>query len=101
MSSAQLVYSPQNKASTTNTPGSDQLNLTNISANTFIATPTTVYMDSRATNHVTFELDHISIRTDYTGKQQLQVENWELLNISHTGSSNIYTLLPNKFLSLT
>ena len=47
------------------------------------------YVDSGATSHVTYELDNLSIRSDYKGKGKLYVGDGNPLTISNIGSSYI------------
>ena len=47
-------------------------------------------MDSGATDHVTSDVSQLTVNSNYTGAEQLQVGNGELLPISHTG----FTFLP-------
>ena len=47
------------------------------------------FLDSGATNHVSAELNNLSSRSDYKGKEKLVVGNDSELNIKHIGSTNI------------
>lgn len=51
------------------------------------------YLDSGATNHVTSEMQNLSTRNDYKGKEKLIVGNGSTLNISHIDDSFIH--IPN------
>ena len=62
----------------------------------FVASSHTVddsswYMDSGATNHITANLNNLSLQNDYKGKEKIIVGNGNSLSISHTGSSLIAT----------
>lgn len=56
------------------------------------------YVDCGATDHVTGELDKLSIREKYNGQDQVHAANGSGMNISHIGHSVIST--PNKDLYL-
>uniref|UniRef100_A0ACD5TNX4 Uncharacterized protein n=1 Tax=Avena sativa TaxID=4498 RepID=A0ACD5TNX4_AVESA len=47
------------------------------------------YMDSGATDHLTSDLDRLSVHERYGGKDKVQVANGAGLNISHVGHSTI------------
>lgn len=49
-------------------------------------------MDSGATNHITTDLNNLSLQHDYKGKENIIVGNGQSLSISHTGSSLISSL---------
>ena len=60
----------------------------------FIAQPNTVsdpawYPDSGATNHLTNYLNNVTIRGDYSGNDQIVVDNGTGLPISHIGDSKL------------
>ncbi|XP_031258811.1 putative protein TPRXL [Pistacia vera] len=57
----------------------------------YVASSTTIqdaawYMDLGATNQVTLDFSQETTSSPYTGSEQLEVGNGELLSISHTGS---------------
>ncbi|GAA0165293.1 hypothetical protein LIER_43710 [Lithospermum erythrorhizon] len=57
-----------------------------------IATPSTIqdpswYIDSGATNHITANLNNLSIYHDYDGSDKINVENGQTLPINHTGKA--------------
>ncbi|KAL5766826.1 hypothetical protein ACOSP7_017443 [Xanthoceras sorbifolium] len=59
-----------------------------------IASPSTVadpawYIDSGATNHITADLNNLSLKNEYKGNEKLAVGNGNLLPISHFGCSYI------------
>jgi hypothetical protein len=56
------------------------------------------YVDCGATDHITGELDKLSIREKYNGPDQVHAANGSGMNISHIGHSVIST--PNKDLHL-
>ncbi|KAK2454089.1 Copia polyprotein/retrotransposon [Trifolium repens] len=47
--------------------------------------------DSGASHHVTNDLNNLSLKSDYTGADQLQVANGKSLPITHLGSTTIST----------
>lgn len=49
------------------------------------------YADSGATNHVTNDLQNLSIHSNYQGKDKVSVGNGQGLHIMNTGSSMIHT----------
>ncbi|KAL5856782.1 hypothetical protein ACOSQ3_004240 [Xanthoceras sorbifolium] len=58
----------------------------------FYATPETVadqswYVDSGATNHITADMNNLSMRSEYRGKEKLIVGNGNQLTISHIGDT--------------
>ncbi|KAL5843241.1 hypothetical protein ACOSQ4_009199 [Xanthoceras sorbifolium] len=60
----------------------------------YIASPSTVadpawYIDSGATNHITANLNNLSVKNEYKGNERLVVGNGNLLPISHFGCSFI------------
>ncbi|KAL5751167.1 hypothetical protein ACOSP7_025770 [Xanthoceras sorbifolium] len=60
----------------------------------YIASPSTVagptwYIDSGATNHITADLNNLSVKNEYKGNERLAVGNGNLLPISHFGCSVI------------
>ncbi|KAJ0035570.1 hypothetical protein Pint_25899 [Pistacia integerrima] len=58
------------------------------------------YPDTSATNHITSNLNNLSLNTDiYTGPDQIQVANGQGLKILHTGSSLLYSTLKSFFLN--
>ena len=58
-------------------------------------------LDSGATNHVTAELDNLTLQTDYKGKGKLAVGNGSLLSISHIGNSIIHIPAATNHLKLS
>ncbi|GAA0151098.1 hypothetical protein LIER_09890 [Lithospermum erythrorhizon] len=70
--------------------------------NALIATPSTIqdsswYVDSGATNHITADLQNMSLYNDYSGSDKITVGNGESILIHHTGSldQGLYRLDPN------
>ncbi|KAL5820821.1 hypothetical protein ACOSQ3_022703 [Xanthoceras sorbifolium] len=62
--------------------------------NAFVAAPSTVmdpawYVDSGATNHITYDLGNMSIKSDYKGLDCLTVGNGAQIPIAHVGASVI------------
>ena len=60
----------------------------------YIATPESVvdpawYIDSGATNHITSNLNNLSIRSAYRGNEKLVVGNKHMLFISNIGNTTI------------
>ena len=60
----------------------------------YFATPESVmdqawYVDSGATNHVTANLNNLSVRSEYKGNDKLYVGNGNQLKISHVGDTRI------------
>lgn len=51
----------------------------------------TWYADSRATNHITHDLDNLPIHSGYQGNDKVPVGNGQGLSILNTGSSSIHT----------
>ncbi|KAJ0983603.1 hypothetical protein J5N97_011858 [Dioscorea zingiberensis] len=49
------------------------------------------YMDSGATDHITSDLDRLTVKEKYGGGDQVQVGNGSGLNITHVGHSRIHT----------
>lgn len=49
------------------------------------------YPDSGATNHITHNLNNLTVGTEYTGSNQVQVRNGACLLISHFGHSSFKT----------
>lgn len=49
------------------------------------------YMDSRAADHLTNELDKLTDKEKYQGKDKVQVVNGSSLSISHIGHSHLST----------
>ena len=47
------------------------------------------YRDTSATDHITSNLDHLTVRECYHGGEQLQVSNGAGLQILHTSHSSI------------
>ncbi|KAG5570128.1 hypothetical protein H5410_059894 [Solanum commersonii] len=70
-----------------------QANLVTPSTNSMMSPSAIVdnswFADSGATNHVTSDLSHLSIHTDYNGEDQLAVGNGQKLFINHIGSSKL------------
>ncbi|RVW29254.1 hypothetical protein CK203_109744 [Vitis vinifera] len=69
----------------------------NNQASVFIATPELVsdqswYANSGATNHVTVELENLSMKSNYHGKDKLVVDNSNKLSITHVGHTEIPSL---------
>ena len=58
------------------------------------------YVDSGATNHVTSDLQNLSIQQDYKGKGKLTVGNGSQLNISHIGDIFLHSSSSQKPLIL-
>ena len=63
-------------------------------ASAFVASPQTVgdsswYLDSGATNHITVDLNNLSLQHDYKGKDKITIGHGHTLSISHTGSTLI------------
>ena len=58
------------------------------------------YLDSGATNHVTSQLDNLSIKSNYKGKAKLAVGNGSLLTISHIGDSVLHVPSSHSHLKL-
>lgn len=50
------------------------------------------YIDTGATDHLTSDLDRLSLPERYQGKDQVQVANGIGLHISHVGHSKIHSL---------
>ena len=79
-----------NFVSSSNTNTSQHSNHTgNTSA--FVASPKTIgdsscYVDSGATNHITADLNNLSLQNDFKGKDKITVGNGHTLSISHTRS---------------
>lgn len=72
-----------------------------------MASPSTIndpswYVDSSATDHLTSNLNNLSIHCDYKGKAKITVGNGSSFSISHISdyviSSNKFALLVNKIL---
>ena len=59
------------------------------------------YVDSRATNHVTVNLQNLSFQQDYKGKGKLIVGNGSQLNISHIGDIFLHSSHPKKTTNFT
>ena len=88
-----------NFVSSSNTNSSQQNNYSannSMSGNTsaFVASPQTVgdaswYVESGATNHITADLNNLSLQRDYKGKDKITVGNGHTLRISHVGSTLI------------
>lgn len=51
------------------------------------------YADSGLTNHITSDLNNLSLQSGYPGKDQVTVGNGQGLEISHIGSSLLTYLL--------
>ncbi|GAA0157982.1 transmembrane signal receptor [Lithospermum erythrorhizon] len=69
-----------------------------------IATPSTIqdpswYIDSGATNHITADLNNLSLYHDYHGSDKISVGNGQTLPINHTGKTSI-SAYPNKYVHL-
>lgn len=56
------------------------------------------YTNTRATDHITGELEKLSVRDKYNGVDQIHTANSTGMNISHIGHSTIHT--PNCDLNL-
>ena len=75
----------------------------NNQASVFIATPELVsdqswYANSGATNHVTVELENLSMKSNYHGKDKLVVDNSNKLSITHVGHTEIPSLSSQLYL---
>jgi hypothetical protein len=49
------------------------------------------YTDTGATNHITGELEKLSLREKYNGGEQIHVANGTCMSISHVGETTIHT----------
>lgn len=49
------------------------------------------FVDTGATNHITNDLNNLSLQSEYTGHDQVAVGNGQGPNIRHTGSSVFHT----------
>ena len=83
-----MTNSPQNNSNTYTTDS--HANFTQNSA--YLATPESVidpswYLDSGATNHITSDINNLSIRSNYKGTDKLIVGNGHKLDISHVGDT--------------
>lgn len=81
----------------------DQSNHTNASA--YFTAPETTgdlewYTDSGATNHITNNLNNLSLKDDYLGCDKLTVRNGDNMPITHIDKSIISTFVPNRKLLL-
>jgi hypothetical protein len=56
------------------------------------------YSDIGATDHITGELDKLTMREKYTGREQIHAANGRGMRITHVGNSTLYT--PSRILSL-
>lgn len=56
------------------------------------------YSDTGATDHISNDVDHLTMRERYNGKEQLQATNDSALSILNVGHSNLVT--PSKYLCL-
>jgi hypothetical protein len=55
-------------------------------------------VDSAANNHITTDLENLSIQQPYNGTENVTVGNGSILPITHIGSTSFKT--PNSFLHL-
>ena len=54
------------------------------------------YPDTRATHHMTPNISHLGVASEYTGNDHIRIGNSQGLNISHIGTA-IYTASSHSF----
>ena len=85
-------FSTNNNNASASASASQRIN-TN-SATAYIANPEIVmdpsYTDSEATNHVTAELDNLTLNADYKGKGKLVIGDGKSLPITHTSCLTLH-----------
>ncbi|KAL5735772.1 hypothetical protein ACOSP7_030228 [Xanthoceras sorbifolium] len=77
-------------------PYNQQVPAYNQPTSAFYATPETVanqswYVDSGATNHIITDMNNLSMRSEYRGKEKLIVGDGNQLTISHIGDTKVHS----------
>lgn len=61
-----------------------------VAANSIAPIDTAWYLDSGATDHLTADLNNLSLKSEYQGPDQLKIGNGSVLPITHIGSSSFH-----------